>query len=114
MESGTMKAMIVEKHMTKNGIHCSSKEDTKRQRTPRQQTYNLSWKNIQQYNYRLRHCIVLSSLSMYLSLYFPEKAHGELKVWQELLQANQKASKGAMEARKWRYTAQHEMARLAS
>ena len=27
MESGTMKAMMLEKHTTKNGIHCSSKRN---------------------------------------------------------------------------------------
>jgi hypothetical protein len=41
MESGTMKAMIVEKHMTKNGIHCSRKDIAKTQKTPHQQICNL-------------------------------------------------------------------------
>jgi len=30
MESGTMKAMMLEKHTTKNGIHCSSKKSKQR------------------------------------------------------------------------------------
>jgi hypothetical protein len=40
MESGTMKAMIDEKHTTKNGIHCSFNKETKR-RKKHQQTCNM-------------------------------------------------------------------------
>lgn len=115
MESGTMKAMIVEKHMTKNGIHCNREED-KTQRD-RELHININkliaccGRSMQQYNCSHRNC---TALGLYLGLYFPEKAHGELKAWQELLQGNQKASKGAMETREWRDTGQHDIAWLAS